>query len=310
MPCRAKITLDSAMALCQGQRLRQEDCIASHFPTGSPLGFAVLADGMGGHAAGDVASKLAVGEVFAELTHWSSTPAALEQQLRDVFRSTLQNANAAIADYATAEPDHSDLGTTLLVPVVIAARLYWLSVGDSPLFLMRQRRLHRLNSEHSFAALLDRQVARGELAPPDALSHPDRQCLTSVLTGAPVPEVDARLAPFALMPGDIVVAATDGLHGLGQQQLAAMLRAANDCDARDICAELIRALAERAAPDQDNTALCVIKVLPDVADKVADKKAPPAPQTRPAKGRKITFLASGSSGAGIRCTHALEDLPR
>ena len=80
---------------------------------------------MGGHAAGDVASRLAVSEVFAELTHWSADPSDLEQKLRQVFQSTLHNANAAIAEYADAEPDQGDLGTTLLVPVVISARLYW-----------------------------------------------------------------------------------------------------------------------------------------------------------------------------------------
>ena len=306
MPCRAKITLDSAMALCQGQRARQEDCIATHFPTDGPLGFAVLADGMGGHAAGDVASRLAVSEVFAELTHWSADPSDLEQKLRQVFQSTLHNANAAIADYADAEPDQGDLGTTLLVPVVISARLYWLSVGDSPLFLMRQNRLHRLNTEHSLAAHLDRQVARGELAPPAALAHPDRQCLTSVLSGAPVPEVDARLAPFALMPGDVVVAATDGLHGLGHQHLSSLLRKAPDRDARSLCTDLLQALSATATAEQDNTALCVIKVLPTAQP---DTAQPQTVNRRPAR-RKITFLASGRKDTGIRCTHAMEDIPR
>lgn len=308
MPCRAKITLDSAMALCQGQRARQEDCIATHFPTGGPLGFAVLADGMGGHAAGDVASKLAVSEVFAELTHWSADPSELEQKLREVFQTTLHNANAAIAEYAATEPDHDDLGTTLLVPVVISARMYWLSVGDSPLFLIRQNRLHRLNTEHSLAAHLDRQVARGELSPPAALAHPDRQCLTSVLTGTPVPEVDARLAPFALMPGDVIIAATDGLHGLGQQKLCALLREGKNRDARGLCADLLDALKSSTTPEQDNTALCVIKVLPDVQSNAQPGAASSPPALRPTR-RKVTFLASGRASTGIRCTHALEEFP-
>lgn len=312
MLTRAKVTLDSAMALCLGQRERQEDCIASHFPSGSPFGFAVLADGMGGHAEGDMASKLAVNEVFAGMTFWSDDPAGLEQHLDAALSEALENANAAIARYAAMQPGPCTMGTTLLVPVVIAARLYWLSVGDSPLFLLRQGQLHRLNAEHSLAARLDQQVARGELSPRAALGHPDRQCLTSVLTGAPIPEVECRLAPVALMPGDLVLAASDGLHGLGLRRLEQELVALNGQDARSICAALIAALAATALTDQDNTALCVIRVLPERAPPQGRRptpSAPSAPQLMPKPTRRrVTLMAKGARATGIHCTHVLEDL--
>ena len=122
MPCRAKITLDSAMALCQGQRARQEDCIATHFPTGGPLGFAVLADGMGGHAAGDMASKLAVSEVFAELTHWSADPSELEQKLREGKNRDARGLCADLLDAlksgTTPEQDNTALCVIKVLPYV------------------------------------------------------------------------------------------------------------------------------------------------------------------------------------------------
>lgn len=303
MQHRSELIFDSATALAQGQRARQEDCIACDFPQGTPLGFAVLADGMGGHASGDVASKLAVNEVFSGLKLWSDDPQAMERHLRDVLSDALDSANEAIAASAAMQPGSKDMGTTLLVPLVIDARLYWLSVGDSPLFLLRQRMLYRLNDEHSLASQLDAQVARGQLPAAKALSHPDRQCLTSVLTGAPVPEIDLRLTPVPLMEGDLLLAASDGVLSLGNKELQQILHRNRRQSARQICHALLAGIECSGVAEQDNTALCVVRVLPAQA-------ASPTADRRPPQRRRVTLMAAGSAGSGVRCHQRLEEFSK
>lgn len=302
MQSRSELAFDSATALSQGQRDRQEDCIVCDFPLGTPVGFVVLADGMGGHAGGDVASKLAVNEVFAGLKFWSDDPRAMERHLGEVMRDALDSANDAIAASAAMQPGSQDMGTTLLVPLVIGTRLYWMSVGDSPLFLLRQKQLYRLNEEHSLASQLDEEVALGRISPDVALNHPDRQCLTSVLTGAPVPSVDLRAAPVALMAGDIVVAASDGVLSLGCPRLQEVLYRNRRQTAHQLCNLLLQEIEHIHSPEQDNIALCVIKVIPAQTAR---------PMQRPQVARKrITLMASGSAASGVRCHHRQEDIPQ
>jgi len=141
---------DVATAISQGKRDHQEDAVVADFSVGVPYGFAVLADGMGGHAAGDVASKIVVTEVFSELKFQSADRLELEQNFRTTLLDVLQSANQCIGAHVNSNPGHKGMGATVVAPVVFEDRLYWISVGDSPLFLVRGDRLRQLNADHCF----------------------------------------------------------------------------------------------------------------------------------------------------------------
>ena len=251
---------DAAPAICQGRREQQEDSIAVDFPAGAGLGFIVLADGMGGHAAGDIASKIVVTEIFSELKMHAGDPAKFERNIGAILRDALSCANECVADYASSRPEMKGMGSTLVAPIIVNNRLYWISVGDSPLYLFRGSRLFRLNEEHSVARQMDHLVMNGHIAQEVADQHPDRDCLTSVLIGAAIPEIDCRESPIELRDNDILIAASDGLQFISEEQIAQLIHEERNRSSAEIGARLLQEITNLDDPDQDNVSLCVLKV--------------------------------------------------
>lgn len=251
---------DASSAISMGQRDQQEDTLAVDFADGANLGFIVLADGMGGHLAGDIASKIVVTEIFSELKMYADNPPRLEQNMGTVLRNAVNYANDCVGRMASDRPSMQGMGSTIIAPILVDNRLYWVSVGDSPLYLFRGSRLFRLNEEHSLANRLNRQVARGEIDPAIAEEHPDRQCLTSVLIGQDIPEIDCRETPIELRDNDILIAASDGLQFISEPQIARILFDQRGETSASIGAALLSSLNELDDPDQDNISLCVLKI--------------------------------------------------
>ena len=303
-----KFRYDAATAISRGRRERQEDAVASDFLTGAGLGFAVLADGMGGHAAGDIASKIVVTEVFSELKFRADEPEDLEKSIAEALSAAAFSANECVGHYARQNAGTGGMGATLLAPVLFQDRLYWISIGDSPLYLFREGQLSRLNDEHSLASQLDQRVAQGLLSPEEARNHPDRACLTSVLSGQEISLVDCRSEPFTLCDGDIVIAASDGLQYLEESVIAAVLTAQKDRSSSEIGTSLMERLDRLNDPEQDNVSFCVIK-LADLYKTTAQPAAPaqaqrpPAPPEPKTKSKTITIMASASKSKGITSFH-------
>ncbi len=288
---------DAAMVIDQGRRARQEDAIVSDFPTGNGFGFVVLADGMGGHAGGDVASKIVVTEVFSELKMQSGDPEVLEQRIGDILGDAALSANECIGLYSSRSPEHEGMGATLLAPVLMDDRLYWVSIGDSPLYLFRDGTLSRLNADHVLVSQIDFMVNSGLMGREEAVNHPDQHCLTSVLAGRDIAQIDCRATPVWLAHGDIVIAASDGLQSLSEPRIEALLRFAGNQSAERIADGLLRDIARLDDPWQDNVSFCVIKV---------QKQGEPAqPAEDPVLRRKfkarngsVTILAKVKRSAG------------
>ena len=251
-----------ASALSQGRRDSQEDSLASDFQQGSEHGFAVIADGMGGHAAGDIASQIVVTEVFSELKFRASDVEAFEAQAPRVLSQAAALANDCLRAHGQCHPGTKGMGATLIAPVFFGLRLHWISIGDSPLYLFRANKLIQLNEDHSMAPEFDRMVMTGLIASDDAQNHPDRNCLTSVIGGGEIARVDCPTAPFRLEPEDIILAATDGVQFLSDDQIAYVLEKCQRFGAKAIAEVLMDALEILADPDQDNVALTVIKLEP------------------------------------------------
>ncbi|MFC2968005.1 PP2C family protein-serine/threonine phosphatase [Acidimangrovimonas pyrenivorans] len=258
----SEIGFDTATATSRGSRPHQEDAIVTDFPIGGELALAVLADGMGGHAAGDVASKIAVTEVFSELKLQSGDPTRLETELPGLLREAALSANDCIKSHADNHEGTRGMGTTLVALALLDTRLYWLSVGDSPLLLHRDGALRQLNEDHSMAPQIDMLVQAGQMSQAEASGHPDRNCLTSALCGIHVPRIDCPDTPFALREGDTVILASDGLQFLPEAQISAILaRHAAEGSAR-VAQALLAALDAQAHPDQDNATFAVIRAIP------------------------------------------------
>jgi serine/threonine protein phosphatase PrpC len=190
----------------QGGRSYQEDSWAlCALADGSLL--AVVADGMGGHVGGAVASKLAV-EAFVDTVEQGGGLA-----------DGLQGANAAVARATAGKPDLAGMGATLLAAQVRGDEVRWISVGDSPFFLVSAGRIERLNADHSMAPQIDEMARRGLLTEDEAHHHPARHTLREAVMGEPLTLIDKgsrRLGPDAKL-----LLCSDGVQTLSDQEIEA-----------------------------------------------------------------------------------------
>ena len=251
---------DAACALSKGERPYQEDAIIADFARGSDIGLAVLADGMGGHAAGDVASKIVVTEVFSELIFQRNDAQVLEGNIAKILQNAAMAANACLREHVQAYPETRGMGATLVAPVIIGQNLYWISIGDSPLFLFRDGVLTQLNEDHSMAPQIDFMVKSGLMPKEEGDRHPDRNTLTSVLFGDAVPKVDCPDDPVELQDGDILIVASDGLQFLSNTQITSVLLQNQNSQSAEIADLLLTKLDELQDPDLDNVSFSIIKL--------------------------------------------------
>lgn len=254
------LRFDVATAAIKGGRDYQEDSLIANFPQGQETGFAVLADGMGGHMSGDVASALVMSEVFCSI---KMKEMLLEKKITDIsglLYSTAAAANDRITQYIEDEPESHGMGSTLLATVIRGDELFWVSVGDSPLFLFRDGELRQLNQDHSMAPQIDMMVKVGAMTEEIGRNHPDRNTLTSAIAGIDIDKIDCPDDGTTVLPGDIIVVASDGLQFLSNDQIAQILTKNKSKRSSKISQALLAAVADLADPDQDNTAFCVVKL--------------------------------------------------
>lgn len=273
MPRQAEISYDAASAIVLGKREIQEDALAADFQVGSEFGFTVLSDGMGGHAAGAVASNIVVTEVFSELKLQSIDLERTVEGISGILSEAALSANQCLRAHTSRDPATTGMGATLVAPVLAGNKLFWISIGDSPLFLFRDNQLSQLNEDHSMAPQIDCMVKSGLISETDGRDHPDRNCLTSALLGDEIPRIDCPKEPFTLLPGDIVVAASDGLQFLSDRQIQRILSEDGGADSSIIAERLLAGIATLDDPYQDNVCFTVIKVLDHVAEEARQTSA-------------------------------------
>lgn len=258
----SKLRYDIATALSLGARERQEDCLVADFSIGAPIGMAVLADGMGGHHGGEVASALVVSDVFSNLKKWQGPLSKKPGKLPERLRETVHSANETLLETMRSKPDLRGMGATLVASVIVSGSLYWVSVGDSLLYLYRDGKLKRLNQDHSMAPRIDAMVAAGQLDAEEGANHPDRNSLTSAITGKDIPHVDCPNVPYAVDEDDVIIMASDGLETLSVDEIVGVIEQHRQASGPQLAEELIKAVEAHEKPKQDNTSVAVLKVVP------------------------------------------------
>ncbi len=207
---------------------------------------AVVADGMGGHEGGKIASTIAVETVRdVYLAGPGDDPG-------EALRVAFQSAHSAIQEYARQHPDLQGMGTTCTAVTVIDGRLLFGHVGDSRLYLIRGLSISRLTHDHSQVARL---VQDGLLTPEEASIHPQRNVLTAAM-GVDPATADFSETSVPLAPADILLICSDGLHGLVSDEEMLAIAAAET--AAGACKELVRLAKERGG--FDNITLQILKI--------------------------------------------------
>ena len=264
------MTADVAWGSIVGGRERQEDyCAAMSWPNGFRL--LVLGDGMGGEVGGAEASQTAV-ERFRD-----SFVDDEESGTRARLLNALQDANHAIRDAVRAEPELGGMGTTLLGLAFDSGAVHWLSVGDSPLWLYRGGELKRLNQNHSVGGELDAKAAANVISWAEAAAAEDRHQLLEAVAGWEIELVDAPEEPFAVVPGDIIVLASDGVETCAPGELEEIMAAVGkDRDADALTAQILQRVKAHDAPRQDNATVMVMAVRSEAGESDTVRAEKPA----------------------------------
>jgi protein phosphatase len=208
-------------------------------------GVYVVCDGMGGAAAGEVASSLAVDEMMRLLT--DRAPDAL---MPEVARQAVHAANAAIFSRSRRCRQLSGMGTTLVFLVAEERRVWVLNVGDSRCYRLRNGHLEQITQDHS---LVEEQLRTGCISPAQAISSPLRNIITRAL--GTQNQVTPDVFPLEAEPGDLYLLCSDGLTGeLTDPRIESILDAALPLD--ELCAALVNG-ANQAGGHDNITCLLV-----------------------------------------------------
>ncbi len=178
-------------------------------------GLFVVADGMGGHAAGEVASEMAVQIVQRELGGVRDLDG---EDVVQKVAATLKRANREIHDRTITEVDKQGMGTTASVLIISGARYLIGQVGDSRVYLLRDQELGQLTKDHSY---VQEQVDAGFLTPEQARYHPYSNVITRCVGASP--EVEADIYRGEVRIGDLYLVASDGLTGMVDDRRLAQL---------------------------------------------------------------------------------------
>jgi len=236
----------------KGQRKVNQDRIAYTFSRDALL--LVVADGMGGHAGGEIAAQLAV-RLFIERFQQEAKP-VLKNPLK-FLQDTMVRAHAALGSYANQFSMLETPRTTCVACLVQAGHAYWAHVGDSRLYLFRQGGLIGATKDHSKVQYL---VDQGIIGADEIGQHPDRNKIFSCLGGLVDPVIDlSRRTP--LRNGDILVMCTDGLWAVfDQREIATWLTSA---PILNTAPKMMDQAEKRNGPDGDNLSAIVVRWGPE-----------------------------------------------
>lgn len=293
------LSFDIAGSQIDGARDYQEDAfLITHLGDGdadTAASLVIVADGMGGHAAGNVASNMAVQTFNRHLSKNYPNDA-----LATVLRDAVLQANGSIAATVAETAALKGMGCTLIACVLERGRLRWASVGDSHLYLLRNGSLTKQNQDHSYGGFLDRMAAAGK--PIEAESGFSRNMLMSALTGDDIAEIDCPAEPLTVKGGDRVIVASDGLDTLAPETIIEIC--ARNALAKQCVDALLEGVTAAGAPRQDNTTVVVVDIV-EKAEIAAPEPALAPPSAAAPDVAPVPFSTAPRSGP-----FPVEDAPR
>ena len=232
------------------REVNQDYVFVTETPIGNLPNLLVVADGMGGHRAGEYASRLAVEVLKQELE------GSTEESPEAVMRNAITRANERVLEAARQDAKLSGMGTTLVVATVIERTLYFANVGDSRLYLLSDD-IKQLSKDHS---LVQEMVRLGGINQEEAKSHPDKNIITRAIGAKD--ELDIDFYEYRLKKNDMILMCTDGLSNMVEdEEMLHIVKCSRDG------VEAVEQLIERAKDNGGNDNIGVIVAQP-FADEV------------------------------------------
>jgi serine/threonine protein phosphatase PrpC len=236
------------------------------------LGVYVVCDGMGGHAAGEVASEHAAKTVQRVVAEQSAAVEAFKEKdtpetrerLISLVESAVQKSCSEIFQMATADSGKAGMGTTLIMMLVVGDKGLMGHVGDSRLYMVRQGQIHQLSEDHSYCTEM---IKRGKMTREQARNSPYANVITRAVGIQESVQVDTLL--FDILPGDTFLLCSDGLHGYTEDpnELAEMLTVDNT---EGIPKSLIDTANQRGG--KDNITALIVRGVSDADDQALEEE--------------------------------------
>lgn len=187
----------------QRREMNQDYMYTSETAVGNLPNLFLVADGMGGHAAGEYASRFTVEKLVEKIKESSQTePVAL-------MKEAVEQVNAMLLAEANADRAKAGMGTTIVAATIIGERLYAANVGDSRLYVINEESITQITRDHS---LVEEMVRLGEMNKEDAKDHPDKNIITRAI--GVMPEVAPDFFEISLKDQDMILMCSDGLTNM------------------------------------------------------------------------------------------------
>jgi protein phosphatase len=232
----AETHLEVGSATDVGQRRDHNEDDLVTFATDDGATVLVVADGMGGHLAGEVASAMAIEILKREITQPADDPGGKLQ-------AAIELANQEIWEEASRDAEKAGMGSTIVAAIVVGNQAYFANAGDSPAYLIRNGQAEQVTHDHGLVA---EQIRAGLIREEDADHHPFRHILTRCLGAESNVEVEVY-PPLALQDGDLLVLCSDGLtEHVNKRELASLIVAT---EPKEIAEALVSVANERGGHD-------------------------------------------------------------
>lgn len=229
------------------RKLNQDFVYTSERPVGKLPNIFIVADGMGGHKAGDYASKVTVETMVAEVLRSEESEAVV------ILEHAIRTANALIRKCAEESPDLEGMGTTVVAATCEGDILQVANVGDSRLYVVNHKEIRQITRDHS---LVEEMVRMGGIAREEARNHPDKNIITRAVGADDAVKPD--FFTVKLNRGDIVLMCTDGLTNmLEDEEIRMILEESRDMVEK--AEELVKAANEKGG--RDNISVILIDPL-------------------------------------------------
>ncbi|SDL37394.1 Stp1/IreP family PP2C-type Ser/Thr phosphatase [Halarsenatibacter silvermanii] len=228
------------MEVCGGtdkglMRAKNED---NYLVQTDPLPLLAVADGMGGHQAGDVASET----VIETINNFDLSVCEISP---DHMKNLVERTNREVLKKGEENPQYSGMGTTLSCAAISEGKLYYGHVGDSRIYLYRDQELTRISSDHSLVAEM---VEQGKISQKEAFQHPQSNVLTQAIGLGKNLDIDR--GSVSLRKNDIILLCTDGLTDMvGEEDIADIILQAEEETSEKICDRLIQSALEAGGKD-------------------------------------------------------------
>ena len=237
-------------------KLRQlnEDYYGCYFQENNNLSIFVLGDGMGGHNAGEVASKITVESILSSISEFANikNKRITEKIIKELSQEAITKANDSVLNLARHNPDMEGMGTTVVMAILWGNKACIAHVGDSRAYMVSNKEITQLTQDHSY---IEELIKKGSITREQAQTHPDRNMINRAIGVEEVVVVDTKIVKVE--ESDAIILCSDGLTNLINEEeiLNIFLKGKSS---EDICEELVKEANRRGGHD-NITAITIIK---------------------------------------------------